>query len=66
MNLIIGLKTFKPDTKSSRGSILFFRKGLWKCKAFKSLVTPKNTIKGGNDDVHITSINRARGHKKMN
>ena len=59
------LKTFKPYTKSTRGTILVDRTGLWKGKPFKSLVSPKNSMKGRNNNGHITSINRAGGHKKM-
>ena len=36
-----------------------------KGKPFKSLVSPKNSMKGRNNNGHITSINRAGGHKKM-
>ena len=61
----MGLKTFKPYTKSTRGTILVDRTGLWKGKPFKSLVSPKNSMKGRNNNGHITSINRAGGHKKM-
>ena len=38
----MALKTFKPYTKSTRGTILVDRTGLWKGKPFKSLVSPKN------------------------
>jgi len=61
----MALKTFKPYTKSTRGTILVDRAGLWKGKPFKSLVSPKNSMKGRNNNGHITSINRAGGHKKM-
>ena len=61
----MALKTFKPYTKSTRGTILVDRTGLWKGKPFKSLVSPKNSMKGRNNNGHITSINRAGGHKKM-
>ena len=59
------LKTFKPYTKSSRGTILVDKTGLWKGKPFKSLVFSKNASKGRNNNGHITSRNRAGGHKKM-
>ena len=36
----MALKTFKPYTKSTRGTILVDRSGLWKGKPFKSLVSP--------------------------
>ena len=61
----MSLKTFKPYTKSTRGTILVDRSGLWKGKPFKSLVSPKNSMKGRNNNGHITSVNRAGGHKKM-
>ena len=61
----MALKTFKPYTKSTRGTILVDRTGLWKGKPFKSLVSPKNSMKGRNNNGHITSINIAGGHKKM-
>ena len=61
----MALKTFKPYTKSTRGTILVDRTGLWKGKPFKSLVSPKNAMKGRNNNGHITNINRAGGHKKM-
>ena len=34
-------------------------------KTFKSLVSPKNAMKGRNNNGHTTSINGAGGHKKM-
>ena len=58
------LKTFKPYTKSTRGTILIDRAGLWKGKPFKSLVSAKNPRKGRNNYGRITSRNRAGGHKK--
>ena len=61
----MALKTFKPYTKSTRGTILVDRTGLWKGKPFKPLVSPKKAMKGRNNNGHITSINRAGGHKKM-
>ena len=42
----MALKTFKPYTKSTRGTILVDRSGLWKGKPFKALVSPKNSMKG--------------------
>ena len=41
----MALKTFKPYTKSTRGTILVDRTGLWKGKPFKTLVSPKNAMK---------------------
>ena len=60
----MSLKNFKPYTKSTRGTVLVDRSGLWKGKPFKALVSPKNAMKGRNNNGHITSINRAGGHKK--
>ena len=62
----MALKTFKPYTKSSRGTILVDRSGLWKGKPFKALVEPKNSMRGRNNNGHITSRNMSGGgHKKM-
>ena len=43
------LKTFKPYTKSTRGTILVSREGLWKGKPFKALTSPNNSSKGRNN-----------------
>ena len=61
----MAIKKFKHYTKSTRRTILVDRSGLWKGKPFKSLVSPKNSMKGRNNYGRITSINRAGGHKKM-
>ena len=62
----MALKTFKPYTKSTRGTVLVDRTGLWKGKPFKMLVEPKNTMRGRNNNGHITSRNMSGGgHKKM-
>ena len=62
----MALKTFKPYTKSTRGTILVDRTGLWKGKPFKGLVEPKNSMRGRNNNGHITSRNMSGGgHKKM-
>ena len=60
----MSLKTFKPYTKSTRGTILVDRSNLWKGKPLKSLVTTKYSSKGRNNNGHITSRNRAGGHKQ--
>jgi len=60
------LKTFKPYTKSTRGTVLVDRTGLWKGKPFKALVEPLNSMRGRNNNGHITSRNMSGGgHKKM-
>ena len=62
----MALKKFKPYTKSSRGTVLVDRTGLWKGKPFKQLVEPKNSMRGRNNNGHITSRNMSGGgHKKM-
>jgi len=62
----MALKTFKPYTKSTRGTILVDRSGLWKGKPFKKLIEPKNSMRGRNNNGHITSRNMSGGgHKKM-
>ena len=62
----MALKTFKPYTKSTRGTILVDRSGLWKGKPFKALVEPKSSMRGRNNNGHITSRNMSGGgHKKM-
>jgi large subunit ribosomal protein L2 len=62
----MALKTFKPYTKSTRGTILVDRSGLWKGKPYKPLVEPKNSMRGRNNNGHITSRNMSGGgHKKM-
>ena len=61
----MALKTFKPYTKTTRGTVLVDRSELWKGKPFKSLLKPKKSMKGRNNNGHITARNRAGGHKKM-
>ena len=59
----MALKTFKPYTKSTRGTILVSREGLWKGKPYKSLTSPNNSSKGRNNYGRITSRNHGGGHK---
>jgi large subunit ribosomal protein L2 len=62
----MALKTFKPYTQSTRGTVLVDRTGLWKGKPFKALVEPLNSMRGRNNNGHITSRNMSGGgHKKM-
>ena len=61
----MSLKSFKPYTKSTRGTILVDKSDLWKGKPFKKLVQQKKAMKGRNNNGHITSRNRAGGHKQM-
>ena len=59
----MALKTFKPYTKSTRGTILVSREGLWKGKPYKSLTSTNNSSKGRNNYGRITSRNHGGGHK---
>ena len=59
----MALKTFKPYTKSSRGTILINREGLWKGKPYKPLTSVKNASKGRNNFGRITSRSKGAGHK---
>ena len=59
----MALKTFKPYTKSTRGTILVSRDDLWKGKPYKSLTSPNNSSKGRNNNGRITSRNHGGGHK---
>ena len=60
----MALKSFKPYTKSTRGTILIDRAGLWKGKPYKSLTSLKNASKGRNNFGRITSRNHGGGHKQ--
>ncbi len=58
------LKSFKPYTKSTRGTVLINRSDLWKGKPFKSLTSVNNSSKGRNNLGRITSRNHGGGHKQ--
>ena len=60
----MALKSFKPYTKSTRGTILIDRAGLWKGKPYKTLTSEKNASKGRNNFGRITSRNHGGGHKQ--
>ena len=60
----MALKSFKPYTKSTRGTILIDRAGLWKGKPYKTLTSVKNATKGRNNFGRITSRNHGGGHKQ--
>ena len=59
----MSLKTFKPYTKSTRGTVLVSRDGLWKGKPYKPLTSANNASKGRNNYGRITSRNHGGGHK---
>ena len=60
----MALKTFKPYTKSTRGTIIVTREGLWKGKPIKSLTIGKKLSSGRNNLGRITSRRRGSGHKQ--
>ena len=59
----MALKTFKPYTKSTRGTILTSRESLWKGKPYKPLTSANYASKGRNNYGRITSRNHGGGHK---
>tara|TARA_Y100000992_G_scaffold246706_1_gene178111 strand:- start:97 stop:930 length:834 start_codon:yes stop_codon:yes gene_type:complete len=59
----MSLKTFKPYTKSTRGTVLVDRNNLWKGKPYKPLTSINNSSKGRNNYGRITSRNHGGGHK---
>ncbi len=60
----MSLKSFKPYTKSSRGTILVDKSSLWKGKPYKPLTSVNNASKGRNNFGRITSRNHGGGHKQ--
>ena len=60
----MALKTFKPYTKSTRGTIIVRKEGLWKGKPIKSLTIGKKFSSGRNNLGRITSRRRGSGHKQ--
>ncbi len=60
----MSLKSFKPYTKSSRGTVLVDRSNLWKGKPYKPLTSVNNSSKGRNNMGRITSRNHGGGHKQ--
>ena len=59
----MSLKVFKPYTKTTRGTVLTSREGLWKGKPHKPLTSANNSSKGRNNNGRITSRNHGGGHK---
>ncbi len=59
----MSLKTFKPYTKSTRGTVLIDKSGLWKGKPYKPLTSVNRSSKGRNNLGRITSRNHGGGHK---
>ena len=59
----MSLKTFKPYTKTTRGTILTNKTALWKGKPDKTLTSANYSSKGRNNYGRITSRNHGGGHK---
>ena len=60
----MALKSFKPYTKSTRGTVLVNKEGLWRGKPYKPLTSVNNSSKGRNNLGRITSRNHGGGHKQ--
>ena len=60
----MALKTYKPYTKSNRGTILIDRSQLWKGKPYKPLTSINKSSRGRNNLGRITSRNIGGGHKQ--
>jgi len=60
----MALKSFKPYTKSTRGTVLVNRDNLWKGKPYKPLTSANYSSKGRNNLGRITSRNHGGGHKQ--
>ena len=59
----MALKTFKPYTKSSRGTVVVNRTGLWKGSPYKPLTKGQNFTGGRNNNGRITSRHMGGGSK---
>jgi len=60
----MSLKTFKPYTKSTRGTVIISKDNLWKGRPEKSLTVGQKSSSGRNNLGRITSRRRGTGHKK--
>ena len=60
----MSLKSFKPYTKTTRGTILVDKSKLWKGKPYKTLTSVNNPSRGRNNAGRITSKNHGGGHKQ--
>ena len=58
----MSLKSFKPYTKSTRGTILVDKSGLWKGKPYKPLTSVNNASRGRNNAGRITSKNNTNSN----
>ena len=51
----MALKTYKPYTKSNRGTVIVDKSGLWKGSPYKSLTKGQHSTGGRNNFGRITS-----------
>ena len=59
----MALKTFKPYTKSTRGTVVLDKSGLWKGSPYKRLTKGQNFTGGRNNNGRITSRHIGGGSK---
>ena len=59
----MALKTYKPYTKSNRGTVIVNKSGLWKGSPFKNLTRGQTTTGGRNNYGRITSRHKGGGQK---
>ena len=60
----MGLKTFKPYTKSKRGTVVIDKSNLWKGAPYKPLTKGQNFTGGRNNNGRITVRHQGGGHKQ--
>ena len=59
----MALKTFKPYTKSTRGTVVIDKSNLWKGSPYKPLTKGQNFTGGRNNNGRITSRHMGGGSK---
>ncbi len=59
----MALKTYKPYTKSNRGTVIVNKSGLWKGSPFKNLTRGQTSTGGRNNYGRITSRHKGGGQK---
>ena len=59
----MALKTFKPYTKSTRGTVVLDKSSLWKGSPYKPLTKGQNFTGGRNNNGRITSRHIGGGSK---
>ena len=59
----MALKTFKPYTKSTRGTVIVDKSSLWKGSSYKPLTVGQSITGGRNNNGRITSRHKGGGQK---